>query len=211
MGSTQFRGLKITHIVHDCFRFNNSKTVYIDPFRLSGGEEKADVIFATHDHYDHLSIEDIKKIVKDSTIIVAPLNAKEKLSVFSNVVLLKEGESKTIDALKVKALPAYNINKKFHPKGFGLGYIIDFAGVKVYHAGDTDEIPEMKNIQCDVALLPVSGTYVMTATEAALAAQKISAKLFIPMHYGSIVGTRENAETFKERCSALESEVRILL
>ncbi|MDO8537831.1 MAG: MBL fold metallo-hydrolase [archaeon] len=212
MPSTEFRGLKISHIAHDCFKFNYSKVAFIDPFKLKFGEEKADVIFITHDHSDHLSIEDINKIKKDSTIIVAPLNAKEKLSFFpeANVVLMKEGESKTVDALKVKAVPAYNINKKFHQKGFGLGYIIDFHGVRVYHAGDTDEIPEMKKIECDVALLPVSGTYVMTATEAALAAQKINAKLFIPMHYGSVIGSREDAETFKDQCSA-HAEVRILL
>ena len=169
--------------------------VYFDPYQIARGEP-ADVIFVSHDHYDHCSPEDIERIRKSDTVIVTNESSAKKLK--GEIRVVKAGDEIEVRGLKVKAVPAYNPNKRFHPKQYGgLGFIVDFGGVKVYHAGDTDLIPEMEGIEADIALLPVSGTYVMTAEEAAKAAEIIKPKVAIPMHYGAIVGTANDAERFK--------------
>jgi len=183
---------------HDSFRFKGEKVVYIDPWKLADDAEKADVILVTHEHYDHCSPDDVKKISKSSTVVVAPASAAEKLG--AHTVVVKPGDQITAAGVAVEVVPAYNPNKKFHPRSAGhVGYIVTLNGKRIYHAGDTDEIPEMTNLKVDIALLPVSGTYVMTAAEAAQAANTIKPGLAIPMHYGdaAVVGTRADADEFK--------------
>jgi len=190
-------GLQLVWLGHACFKIkNNELVIYIDPFQIEDGE-KADIILITHDHYDHCSPKDIRKITKEDTIIVCNEACAKKLN--KEVKIIKENESIEVLGVTIKAVPAYNTEKEFHPKGYGLGFVIELGGKRIYHAGDTDFIPEMKNLQnIDVALLPVGGTYTMNAEQAVEAAELIKPKIAIPMHYGSIVGSANDAETFKE-------------
>ena len=165
----------------------------------------ADIILISHEHFDHCSPDDIKKIQTEHTIIITEKDSAKKLT--GDVRLVKPGDTLRIGDIVINAVPAYNTDKAFHPKSNGwLGFIIDVDGVKVYHAGDTDFIPEMSNIKTDIALLPVSGTYVMTADEAVEAALAINPKIAIPMHYGAIVGGGQDAQNFK---TALEGKVEV--
>jgi L-ascorbate metabolism protein UlaG (beta-lactamase superfamily) len=188
----------IVWLGHDSFRLGTKPVVYIDPWKLAPGADKADLILVTHDHRDHLSPEDIARISRPGTIVVGPAAVAAKLG--GQVTVVKPGDQLTVAGVPIEVVPAYNPMKKFHPKSAGyVGYIITLNGRRIYHAGDTDLIPEMAQIKTDVALLPVSGTYVMTATEAAEAANTIRPALAIPMHYGDpdVVGTLSDAEEFK--------------
>jgi len=198
---------KIHWLGHDSFRIEGEKTIYTDPFRLARGG-KADVVLVTHEHYDHCSPEDIAKVQGPDTVIVAPPDCAGKLK--GNVKTVKPGDKLNIEGVGIEAVPSYNIGKKFHPKEKKwLGYIFTVFGKRIYIAGDTDRIPEMKEIKADIALLPVGGTYTMTAEEAARAALDIKPEVAIPMHWGSIVGTRDDAETFKKELAG-KLEVVIL-
>ncbi|HUK13899.1 MAG TPA: MBL fold metallo-hydrolase [Thermoanaerobaculaceae bacterium] len=180
---------------HDTFRIDGPPVVYVDPYQIADGLPPADLILITHDHFDHLSPADVARIHTPSTKVVAPREVEGKLSVPVEVIAV--GESKTVAGVRVKAVPAYNTDKSYHPKKDGkVGYVLTVAGVTYYHAGDTDVIPEMAGLEPDVALLPVSGTYVMTATEAAEAARKVKPKIAVPMHYGAIVGSDADARKF---------------
>lgn len=192
---------------HDGFLIKgDDKVVVIDPFQVKQCEP-ADVILVTHEHYDHCSPEDIQKIQKASTVIVTESNSAKKLS--GDVRVVRPGDKLTVSGIPIEAVPAYNTNKNFHPKQNGwLGFILTVDGVRIYHAGDTDLIPEMDSIKTDIALLPVSGTYVMTAEEAVEAAKTIKPKLVIPMHYGAIVGSAEDARRF---CDALADTCEVVL
>lgn len=195
----------ITWLGHDSFRIKDDKVIYIDPWQLEDGEP-ADLILVTHDHYDHFSLEDIQRIRTDDTVVVTIAASARKLT--GPVRTVKAGDKLTVRGIDIEVVPAYNINKRFHPQGAGhVGFIVTVGGQRIYHAGDTDFIPEMKDIEADIALLPVSGTYVMTAEEAAKAAEAIQPKVAVPMHYGSIVGSVQDAQRFKELCPV---EVRIL-
>ena len=196
----------IVWLGHDCFRIDAAKTIYIDPYQISSGSE-ADLILITHEHFDHCSPDDVAKIQHSGSVIVTEKDSAAKLS--GDVRVIKVGESLSVDAVNIEAVAAYNTNKDFHPKSKGwLGFIVEIEGVKVYHAGDTDFIPEMKDIDVDIALLPVSGTYVMTAEEAVQAALAINPKIAIPMHYGAIVGGDQDPLNFKK---ALEGKVDVRL
>lgn len=181
---------------HDAFRITGEKTVYTDPFKIAGGQ-KADLVLITHEHYDHCSPGDVAKIQGPDTVILAPPDCVEKLKGKTKTV--KPGDKLNVQGIEIEVVPSYNINKKFHPKEKDwVGYIFKVNGKRIYLAGDTDYISEMKNIKADIALLPVGGTYTMTADEAAKAALDIKPQVAIPMHYGSVVGKVEDAEQFKK-------------
>ncbi|MGD0590668.1 MAG: MBL fold metallo-hydrolase [Bacteroidota bacterium] len=184
---------------HSAFRIEDgSSQIYIDPFKLPANLPKADIIFITHAHYDHFSVEDIARIKKDNTIIVATKDVTSKIG--KGTVTVVPGQNYTVGSLKVMTVPAYNLDKKFHPKENNwVGYIITLSnGQKIYHAGDTDFIPEMRKVVTDIALLPCGGTYTMTAQQAAEAANTFKPKVLIPMHWGDIVGSRADAEEVKK-------------
>lgn len=194
--------METTHIHwlgHSAFRIEDGSTqIYIDPFKLPANLPKADIIFITHAHYDHFSEEDIARIKKDSTIIVATKDVTSKIGKGTETVV--PGQNYTVGSLKVITVPAYNLDKKFHPKGNNwIGYIITLSnGQRIYHAGDTDFIPEMRKVITDIALLPCGGTYTMTAQQAAEAANIFKPKVLIPMHWGDIVGSKTDAEEVKK-------------
>lgn len=195
---------KIGWLGHDGFRIDAEKTVYFDPYQIEEGPV-ADLILISHDHFDHCSPEDVAKIQGPETVIVTEKDSAKKLT--GDVRVLKPGETFDLGDVKIEAVPSYNTDKDFHPKKNGwLGFIVEIEGVKVYHAGDADFIPEMKDLEVDIALLPVSGTYVMTADQAVKAALAINPKLAIPMHYGAIVGDEQDALNFKK---ALEGKVEV--
>ena len=198
---------RMTWLGHDVFKIDGSKTVYIDPYNIEAGD-KADLVLVTHDHFDHCSPEDVKKVQQPETVIITEKDSAQKLS--GDVKTMKPGDSLSIDDVKIEAVPAYNTNKDFHPKANGwLGFVLEMDGVSIYHAGDTDFIPEMKDLKVDIALLPVSGTYVMTADEAVEAALAINPGVAVPMHYGAIVGDSTDADVFKAKLEG-KVDVRIL-
>jgi L-ascorbate metabolism protein UlaG (beta-lactamase superfamily) len=203
----EYQGVKISWLGHDSFRIKNGQTIIIDPFKIRAIPDKADILLISHEHFDHLSLDDIKKVTSDKTTIVTIPACKKELSSMKvrEVKAVKPGDKLALGDITLEAVPAYNLNKfrepgkPFHPKEDGkVGFILSVKGVRIYHAGDTDPIPEMKGFKTDVALLPVSGTYVMTPEEAAEAARVIKPKLAIPMHYGTIVGSENDAERFKQ-------------
>ena len=203
----EYQGVKISWLGHDSFRLKNGKTLVIDPFKLQPVVEKAEVLLITHEHFDHLSPEDIRKVATDKTVVVSISSCESELSKLKlgEVKLVRPGVRVDLGDVAVEAVHAYNLNKYrvpgkvFHPKEDGkVGYIVTLKGVRTYHAGDTDAIPEMSRLRTDIALLPVSGTYVMTPEEAAKAVEMINPKLAIPMHYGTIVGSEGDAEKFKQ-------------
>jgi len=201
---------KLKWLGHASFLIESEKIVYFDPWKIKKGSPRADLILISHNHYDHCSLEDVKKISKKETVIVT--NRSCALS-FPNieVKIVKPGDRITINNVEIEVYPAYNINKFFHEKSSGgLGFVITLSGERIYHCGDTDLIPEMKDIKCDIALLAVSGTYVMTASEAAKACQRIKPKIAIPMHYGDIVGSIQDVQEFVKLCKEASIEAKIL-
>jgi len=188
---------KIHWLGHDGFRIDSGKVIYFDPFQIKSAVP-ADIIFISHDHFDHCSEDDIKKIQKKDTVIVTDAVTAQKLK--GSIRVVKPGDKLTVENIAVELVPSYNTNKNFHPKASGmLGFIVTIEGVRIYHAGDTDFIPEMNSIKTDIALLPVSGTYVMTAAEAVQAALAIKPAIAIPMHFNAIVGSEKDAALFKEK------------
>ncbi len=175
---------KIKWLGQASFRIENKgKVIYIDPWKIKN-PQKADVIFITHEHFDHFSSEDIENIVVERSYLVMPFGVEVNIRKKHNLIRVKPGDTKEIDGIRFSTVKAYNINKNFHPKlKAWVGYIIELDGEKIYHAGDTDLIPEMEEINADIALLPVGGTYTMDVDEALLAAQRVKAKVLIPMHF----------------------------
>ncbi len=190
---------------HDTFKITGEKIIYTDPFKIKKNDI-ADLILITHEHYDHCSPEDIKKLQGPNTVIITTKDCAKKLS--GNIRIVKPGDKIKEGGIEIEAVPAYNTNKQFHTKDRGwVGYIFTINGQRIYIAGDTDYIPEMKTFKnIDIALLPVSGTYVMTAEEAVKAALDIAPKIAIPMHYGSIVGDEGDAKRFAE---ALKGKIEV--
>lgn len=194
--------LMIEWLGHDSFRLSGGgKVVYIDPYQLRSHEPPADLILITHAHFDHFDAGEIEQLRRDSTVAAGP---EEVAAQLPGCQVLKPGDERELAGIRVQAVHAYNVNKfrspgqPFHPKGDGLGYLIEIEGERIYHTGDSDAIPEMEGLQPDVVLIPVSGTYVMTAEEAVEAVRAMRPKKAIPMHYGAIVGSEEDAQRFAQ-------------
>jgi L-ascorbate metabolism protein UlaG (beta-lactamase superfamily) len=200
----QYNGAKITWLGHDGFKIEDgAQTLVIDPFKLDH-ESRADYLLISHEHYDHCNADDIRKVLKPNTTVIAIPACKQELEKAGaeKVQTVKPGDVLNVGHYEVRAIPAYNTNKfrepgkPFHPKTDGkVGYLVKTkSGTTIYHTGDSDVIPEMDNLKPDIALLPVSGTYVMTRDEALQAADRIKPKLVIPMHWGTIVGSKSDAD-----------------
>lgn len=213
--------VEIKWLGHAGFMVKNKSVIYIDPFNIGEGREKADIILITHSHYDHCSLADIEKIVKDGTKLFFPVDCQSvigRIKIPVKMEIVQPLQEVNLGGVKISTLPAYNIDKNFHPKNESwVGYVIKMNGVVIYHAGDTDLIPEMKNLtgfgqenKKLIALLPVGGTYTMNSEEAFDAAKIIKPFLAIPMHYNSIVGTKEDAIEFQEMCKDEEINAEIL-
>ena len=182
---------------HDSFRIDGDVTIYIDPWKLVAGNPPADLILVTHEHSDHFSPDDIDLIRTPQTELVAIATVAAKLS--GQIHTVKPGDRLTVCGVEIEVLPAYNRVKKFHPREKGhVGYVLTVGGQRIYHAGDTDAIPEMHGLKPDIALIPVSGTYVMDADEAVEAVKLLQPGLAIPMHYGAIVGSETDALRFQQ-------------
>jgi L-ascorbate metabolism protein UlaG (beta-lactamase superfamily) len=185
---------------HASVRFKGRENaVFVDPYRIRSAKP-VNVVLVTHAHFDHLSPDDIRKVSTPGTVTVAPPDCAAQLGPESRAIAPGEREDLG-NGVVVEAYPAYNINKQFHPLDKGwVGYVIEMDGRRVYVAGDTDRTPEMASIRCDVAFLPVGGTYTMNAEEAASAARDLRAKIAVPIHWGTIVGSRADAERFVTLC-----------
>lgn len=197
-------------LCHSSIRINKEKVIYIDPFKINKNYNDADIIFITHDHYDHYSEEDIDKVIKEDTTIVISKDLLKKLlkkGINKNEIIVAEPNKEyETQGINFNTIPAYNINKKFHPKENNwLGYIITINNVKYYVAGDTDITDENRKVKCDVAFVPVGGTYTMDFKEAARLINEIKPKIAVPIHYGSIVGTEQDARNF---INLLNSEIK---
>jgi L-ascorbate metabolism protein UlaG (beta-lactamase superfamily) len=211
-----FNGVSLHWLGHDGFKIiAGNRTVYVDPYQLSKAQHNkndANIVFISHNHFDHLSMDDLKHVVGKKTSIVAAKECVDQLRAAGAAELrgVAPGDRLAVQGVAVEVLPAYNTNKKFHPKADGkVGFVFTVNNMRIYHTGDTDDIPEMTAAKPDVALVPVSGTYVMTAEEAARAVnEKIKPKkLAIPMHYGSIVGSEQDAAKFKQLITACPVQI----
>lgn len=220
-------GVNIKFLGHSGFLISykngsgKEKVIAIDPYNISNNLAKADIILITHSHYDHCSIKDIEKLTKKGSVVVIPPDAQSKITRVEGVQMqvVETKDEITLGSLKIQTVAAYNIGKEFHPKSEGwFGYILKIDNVIIYHAGDTDNVPELKKLSGYgkhgnefVALLPVSGKYVMSAEEAAEAAEVINPSIAIPMHYGSgVAGTSEDALRFVKLCEEKGISARVL-
>lgn len=206
---------------HAGFLIRNSKVIYIDPYNISENSEKADLILLTHSHYDHCSVADMQKIVKEGTRIVMTADCQSKVARFDVAVrmeVVSPEQEIDLGSVKISTLPAYNTDKHFHPRDEGwVGYLIKMNDVLIYHAGDTDFIPEMQKLTGHkqsgkkfVALLPVGGRFTMSAEEAVEAAKVLKPDVVIPMHWGSVVGSEDDAREFCELCREEGVNARVL-
>ncbi len=188
-------------VFHSSIRIVGEKTIYFDPYKIEEDFHDADIIFITHDHFDHYSVEDINKIIKEDTTIIAPETMKSQVDKdYDNPKLfVAPGQVYECEGISFKTIPSYNVLKPFHPKGKKwVGYVVDFEGTSYYVAGDTDITEEAKNVKCDVAMLPCGGTYTMNYKEAAELANVINPKIAVPTHYGSVAGSIEEGKKFVE-------------
>ena len=189
-------------LIHSSIRINKGLTIYFDPYKINKDYNDADIVFITHSHYDHYSEDDLKKVIKDNTIIVIPSDLEIKALEFcfdkEHIIVVKPSGEYNVLGINFKTIPAYNTNKNFHPKvNNWAGYIINLDNTNYYIAGDTDKTPENKQVKCDVAFVPIGGTYTMNTFEAAELVNEIKPKVVVPIHYGLIVGTKEDAINFK--------------
>lgn len=191
---------------HASVLIKGPKIIYIDPWKIKDTSLKADLILITHEHYDHCSALDLAKIQKPETVILAPPACRKELG--EQITKVKPNMKSQVAGVDIETVPAYNLDKPFHPKSNnGVGYIVTINGVRIYHAGDSDFVPEMNNIKADIVFVPVGGTYTMNATEAAKMVNVIKPHIAIPIHFGSTAGSLSDAQDFKAQA---EVEVRIL-
>ena len=188
-------------LCHSSIKINKEKVIYIDPFKIEKNYNDADIVFITHDHYDHYSEEDIDKVINENTIIIIPEELLTKLlrkGINKNAIITVESNKNyMVQGIKFETIPAYNTNKTFHPKENGwVGYSITLDDIRYYIAGDTDITEENRKVKCDVAFVPVGGTYTIDFKEAAQLINEIQPKIAVPIHYGSVVGTKQDATDF---------------
>ena len=188
-------------LYHSSIRIIKNKVIYIDPFKIDKNYNDADIVFITHDHFDHYSEEDIDKVINENTTIIIPEELLTKIlrkGINKNAVITVESNKEyMVQGIKFETIPAYNTNKTFHPKeNDWVGYIITLDGIRYYIAGDTDITEENRKVKCDVAFVPVGGTYTMDFKEAAQLINEIQPKIAVPIHYGSVVGTKQDATDF---------------
>ena len=200
---------------HSSIKINGEKVIYIDPYKIKEINKDADLIFITHEHYDHYSIEDINKIKKSNTRFIVPKSMKNRLiidRISENDIISVDVKNKyNVGDIEFETIPAYNINKSFHPKNNNwVGYIININNIKYYIAGDTDMTEEAINVKCDIAFIPIGGTYTMDYKEAATLTNKIKPKYAIPIHYGLIVGKYEDAINYSNLLDK-EIECKIII
>jgi len=196
---------RIHWLGHDAFRIDGPPIVYFDPYLLGEGNPLADVILISHEHGDHCSPEDVARIQGEDTAIMTIAAAAAMLT--GDIRIVKPGDKVVLKGIEVEAVPAYNVNKfrspgvPFHPQEAGhVGFVVTIDGQRIYHTGDTDHIPEMASLRdIDIALLPVSGRYVMTVDEAVQAASTIRPQVAIPMHVGRGIGELGDAQVFQEK------------
>ncbi|MDD6756889.1 MAG: MBL fold metallo-hydrolase [bacterium] len=191
-------------------KISEEKTVYFDPLKVEENHD-ADLILITHSHWDHFSTEDILKVKKELTKVIGPKDIKKDLLEIGfkeeNIIIMLPYQELTIENLIIKTVPAYNKEKDYHPKGNNwLGYLLTTNNKTYYIMGDTDALEENENIKCDVLFIPIGGTYTMDATEAAIFTNKLNPKTVVPIHYGLVVGTKEDLNTFKEN---LKEDIKI--
>lgn len=188
----------VTVYEQNTIRINN---IYIDPYRVKEATHDAEVVFITHSHYNHLSLEDLKKIKNNDTIVIAPEDCGDKLSeVFDNdkIYIIEPGNKYSLSGIRFETVPMYNIGKEFHPKENGwVGYVLNIDDTLYYVVGDSDMTEEMINTECDVLFIPIGGTYTMNVEEAVYATKLIEPSVVVPTHYATIVGNIEDGETFK--------------
>lgn len=194
---------KITVNAQSSIRIAAEKIVYFDPFRIPAAANDADVIFITHEHFDHFSPDDIAKAVTDKTVFAAPASMEKKMldsGISADKLILLEPNVKTeVCGIPVETIPAYNPGKKFHPRSSNwLGYIVTLGMQRIYVAGDTDATPEAKSVSCDIAMIPIGGTFTMDFREAAGFINELKPETVIPTHYGSVVGSPGDGESFKK-------------
>ena len=196
---------------HATFRIEaQNLVIYTDPWQIKPGQPKADLILITHDHHDHCSPEDIGRLARADTVMVAPQAAMAKLEKEPGVKkVVAPGDKLVAKGVAIEAVPAYNVGKCFHPASArNVGYVISVAGVRIYDTGDTDLIPEMGQVEADIVLLPIGGTYTMNVEEAVAAVKRIKPRIVVPMHYGRVVGEMDDAHRFSQLVE--DTEVAIL-
>lgn len=204
-------GIKVN--CHSSIKIQKDKTIYVDPFRIKEVPHDADYIFITHSHYDHFDTKDILRVAKIDTVFIAVPETKSSFQLLGvpedQIITVEPNEKYDVKGIKFKTVPAYNENKKYHPKeNKWVGYIIELDGLKYYIAGDTDNINEIQDVKCDIAFLPIGGEFTMNAKEAADLANKIDSKVIVPIHYGELVGTEED---LKEFLKLTDKDVEVLI
>lgn len=191
----------ISIIHHSSIKFSDNIKIYFDPYEINENNNDADIIFITHNHYDHYSENDIKKIYNANTKFIIPKDLEKELLNLGikkeNIITVVPNNNYNVLDISFKTIPAYNINKPFHPKENNwVGYLINYNNFTYYIAGDTDITEDNKLIKCDVAFLPIGGKYTMNYKEAAELTNIIKPKIVVPIHYGLIIGTTEDATEF---------------
>ena len=195
---------KISINAHSSIRIASDKIIYFDPFHIEGKPHDADIIFITHEHFDHFSLEDIVKVVQPDTMFVLPETMKELANKAgipdASMMTVVPSARYKVEGVSFETVPAYNVSKLFHPKeNKWVGYIVTLEGKRIYVCGDTDALTENKHVKCDILIVPVGGTYTMTAPEAADFANSIKPEIAIPSHYGDIAGTPYDGMDFAHR------------
>lgn len=200
--------MNIKVLNHASIKMTGQKTIYFDPYQLMEEYHDADIIFITHDHYDHYEESSIKNAMTDKTILVVPTSLEEQArNLSTNLILVEPNKTYTIDDILVEVIPSYNTNKDFHPKEKNyVGYNITIDDTKYYIMGDTDRTSEADSVQTDICLVPIGGTYTMNVDEAVAYINDLKPKKVIPIHYGTVAGDKSFGNTFKEK---INNEIKV--